>query len=967
MRRRPLAPQTAPRGTSAFIGNNATLAAGRHVDLDARERVDVTMVGGGLGIGGSAIGAGIAVLTYDEQVQAFIGSGATLSAGTVDATGDVTVDARLRSDLSVLAVTGGFGTIAGLAAAVAVIDDRSNVSAYIEDGSSSGTGVKILRADSVNLTADHRAAIHTSTVGAAGGGFAALGAAVTIATVSGDTLAEIGDWTQIGSAAQRVNGVDVTATSTATVGPFGDAKTMAVGLAVSFIGAGAAGVAAVTIDSDTDAAIGSDAVLDANGEVKVEAISVATADVDADGGSIGAIAIGAMIARADIQAHATDSTRQARTRAQIGPRTSIQAGGLSVYAENTSDASADMVAAGGGIFAGRGGEGTTHVKPTIEAFLDDGVIVDISGAGNVSVEAKSLRAEANASAKSFGGGGIDIGIIFATAEASPTVKATIDADAEVTTAAGNVEVKATALSQPTSSTPLTDFFQPEDGNNDDVDTGADTIHFESHGLTTGDRVTYDPNGNTAISTPGGSSGTQSLGTLADGRLYNAIVVGSNNDTIKLGNTFDAAAGNTGDLFDPAIGVDAERDRIRFAIPHNFKTGDAVKYDPGTNTSLNGTVLNTTSTFYARALDDFTIKLFTSWAQATAAPSSFDPSASPNTVTADDYIHLSGFANGDAVTYYAPEPVRFSSLGVDSRYVQDSDPNTDGNQPALENEENNRIFLGRDTSNPSDGVIDTGHGFNTGNRVTYETDGTAIGGLANGGTYHVLVHDSNQIQLLRSYASLSGVSFNQIDDATDEITRSAGNWVDDGFVAGQEIVISGTANNNKTLTIQSVAGNKLFFAGDVLADETSAAVLRASTPIALTADKSTTGQRVHHALVREQLGVLENGKTFYVRDSDGSKFHLAETTAANAAVLDVDDTGRSGTHAFGRAGIELAGSSGVHELHIDLSTKPTGNHKLLGPDGVSLRQIALPAGDGQSSASTQGGSGGSAPSRSRPRR
>ena len=43
--------QAVPRGTSAFIGRNATVTAGRHVDLDARARIDLTMVGGGLGVG----------------------------------------------------------------------------------------------------------------------------------------------------------------------------------------------------------------------------------------------------------------------------------------------------------------------------------------------------------------------------------------------------------------------------------------------------------------------------------------------------------------------------------------------------------------------------------------------------------------------------------------------------------------------------------------------------------------------------------------------------------------------------------------------------------------------------------------------------------------------------------------------------------------------------------------------------
>ena len=67
---------TVPRGTSAFIGKNANVHAGRNVDLDARERVDVKAVGGGFGVGGIGVGAGIVIVSLDERVQAFVDSGA---------------------------------------------------------------------------------------------------------------------------------------------------------------------------------------------------------------------------------------------------------------------------------------------------------------------------------------------------------------------------------------------------------------------------------------------------------------------------------------------------------------------------------------------------------------------------------------------------------------------------------------------------------------------------------------------------------------------------------------------------------------------------------------------------------------------------------------------------------------------------------------------------------------------------
>src|SRR5690606_5912476 len=97
---------------------------------------------------------------------------------------------------------------------------------------------------------------------------------------------------------------------------------------------------------------------------------------------------------------------------------------------------------------------------------------------------------------------------------------------------------------------------------------ADTITFVQHGLNDGDRVTYNPNGNPAIGTANG-------GTLTTGREYGVIVTGE--DTLQLGAVFRATAADTGDRLNPGVGVDASRDRIRFAVPHGFETGDAVKY------------------------------------------------------------------------------------------------------------------------------------------------------------------------------------------------------------------------------------------------------------------------------------------------------------------------------------------------------------------------------------------------------
>ena len=101
------------------------------------------------------------------------------------------------------------------------------------------------------------------------------------------------------------------------------------------------------------------------------------------------------------------------------------------------------------------------------------------------------------------------------------------------------------------------------------------------------------------------------------------VIATSADTLQLGATFDAQGANTGDLFAPAAGVDAERDRIRFSVPHRFETGEAVKYDAAGDPISTG--LNETGTFFVRRLDDptgkpdaFALKLYASRDEAIGA-------------------------------------------------------------------------------------------------------------------------------------------------------------------------------------------------------------------------------------------------------------------------------------------------------------------------------------------------------------
>ena len=917
--------QTVPRGTSAFIGRSASVSAGRNVDLDAREHVKMTMVGGGLGVGGAGVGAGISVLIYDENVEAFVGQGASVSAGVVTSSGDVTIDAALNADLSVLGVTAGFGAIAGIAAAVVVVSDNSSVRAYLEDQSATSQA-KVLAADDVSITATRTSAIHVSTVGAAAGIGGGVGAAVDVVNITGTTQAFIGQGAEIGAASGdlSVNDVTVSAIGTFTVGPFGDATTMGVAIGVGFVGGVSAGVAVVTIGSSKAgdpplvlAEIRSSADLRVSGKVTVQALSARGAEVEVDGGALGFVAIGVVIDEANLVG---------TTRAQIGSA-QVTAGAVFVDAEDTSGATVNMVTAGGGVLAGRGGSATATVNPTIEAIVGDSAVIDAmfdgsvpTATGNVEIHATSHRAEGNASAKSFGAGGIDIGIVFAKVNASPTVTAKIGTGTTIG-ADGSVSVIAESLSEATQT--LDDFIKS-------VDIGKDTIVFPTHGLRTGDRVTYDANGNTPIALNCGDSPSitcsqaalQTCNPSGTCREYAAIVI--DEDTIKLGELFPASASTNSGFLPSGSGVDSAQDTIRFAVTTTFQTGDAVVYQPCAGCNPVGNLV-AGHTYFVRKIDDFTIKLYTSREAAKAAALSIAPSqASGTTIN----VAPTGLAPGDAVTYQAPSSLLFTTDAVNSQpnsNFDKSSPPSDSNPAFVTgcgNKCNNTIFLGKDTN--GDGSADTGPGFAVGDPIVYRQVNSPGIGLVDGRVYFVVVVDPFTVALSDSTCHAGKGTFvdgngdtQQCSDNIQRLALTRGTY---------DPTPSSNPNDDHTFTQNALV------------------------PLSLGA--TVSGQTLTNA-------GLVSGQTYYVLSTTSSSFKLAATPSPSASALNVSGANASLTHTIYKAGVELTSSTGTHELRLDfVGTAPAaGTEKLLGPGGASLRTIHAPPSDGQSSVTVEGGSGG----------
>ena len=77
-------------------------------------------------------------------------------------------------------------------------------------------------------------------------------------------------------------------------------------------------------------------------------------------------------------------------------------------------------------------------------------------------------------------------------------------------------------------------------------------------------------------------------------------------------------------------------------------------------------------------------------------------------------------------------------------------------------------------------------------MTVLVDGKSgdVGGLTVGKTYYVDPVSTTDVKLIKSFASLSGLSFDQISSQDDEIVADPQvNFADFGFAAGQQITIT----------------------------------------------------------------------------------------------------------------------------------------------------------------------------------
>ena len=415
-----------PRGTSAFLAKNATVNAGRHIDIDAREHIELKSKIGGIGAGAVGVGIGVGIVNNDTPVTSFVDAGASISAGTVVSTGAISLDAQLdtKFDLTSFVGTGGG---AALGAAVAVIVDESDVQAYVVGSSLT----EIKQGAALNIKAESDYEIDALTPNVAVGGVSA-GASIVVTTLSGDTIAFIGPDTKVGQSSGITIG-DVNLIADADYDVEADAWVVSAGMVNGF----AVNVGWIDIDADVYAYIGDSVTIIATGDITVKSISQTDADTGVWGVTVSTgVSMGGSFATTEITLDVD---------ANIGKYADINTSGGDITLEaahnkNGGTTKADAMASGGGLYAGNG----AYAKATVDVSVDAEIGRDtkITASDDISILSASKN-DAETDTNSITIGGIAVAPLFSVTKLDYDTHTTVGLG--VTLSAGkNINLRATA-------------------------------------------------------------------------------------------------------------------------------------------------------------------------------------------------------------------------------------------------------------------------------------------------------------------------------------------------------------------------------------------------------------------------------------------------------------------------------------------------------------------------------------------
>lgn len=329
------------KNTRAFIGDGATVKAGRDVAVTAKDNtVAINANGAGAGGGAAGVAGSLGVTLLHDSAEAFVANQKRGDAGLehqakVDAGLKLSVKAETSETVVNVGVTGYGGGVAGVGGSAAVNVVTSNTSAYIgsarinQENSSTDRSVEVEANSSSNMIA----------VAGSGGGaeVATVGGVLNVNTLAKKTTAFIGE----GAMVEADKNVIVDASSAQNI--------ISAGISIQGAGAGAVGGAATVnvVANTTEAFIGSErdvgtktaATVDSDGNVVVAAADdTLIIAVAGSGTGAGAAAVGGA---------AGANVISSQTRAYVGKNAVVDARGKALGATVANGLTNDAVASSG--------------------------------------------------------------------------------------------------------------------------------------------------------------------------------------------------------------------------------------------------------------------------------------------------------------------------------------------------------------------------------------------------------------------------------------------------------------------------------------------------------------------------------------------------------------------------------------------------------------------------------------------
>ncbi|WP_231867055.1 hypothetical protein [Anabaena sp. 4-3] len=1002
--------------TQAYVKDvaiNATIGSTipeQSVYIKAFNDSTVNVNAGTAGVGGNAVGVGIDITTMKNATTAYIDSSDLIfSQGSiVNANKDLIVEAKTQQSLTsdVVAWGGGLGfSVQGAVSIINVSSDMSGDAITAISDTLSIVAEQLKELDNMGKDSNGESNITTNKNISNSRAFSSTDGSTIDLKNHGFTDGEavvyelVGDGTDTsGLNNQQTYYVKVIDENSFQLSATKD------GAAITLSQAGDEQQQFLKPESTLPSLTGTTAFIagtaSARSNLIVNAHETTKLNASVTGASVGAIGAGAAIAIADIT-HNAKAYVDAISRVNAA-NTTIQSTGFVDSTKLTAQAGA----AGGAALGAAVAYLTSDNNST--AYIGENTTVNRNGQAQVvNVIADSIsRLETDAQGASVGAAAV--GVVLTKAEETGATSAYLDQGVQVQQT-NNLNITAN-VDQLVKATGLAAGGGIISGNGVDVQVNVNpqiNVYIGENNLI---NVAQDVNviSNVILDGDAAAEG-DNYGGLAVGLAFSEVnsqptintYVGANT-IIEAGNvTVESRAGVPIAIadtnIDPSLAVDNTARTITFSNEHNLQTGNQVIYSNGGGDDIGG--ISNDRTYNVIAVDSTTVKLGSEF-QGTAV----DEQA--NTIRFNQNHNL---RNGDKVIYEAANGTAIGGLvSGNPYYVKVLD-----NKTVQLAETQFVVSFTYSSDNDNNQITQEGHGFNTGDRVVYQTSRQALIGLESNKAYYVIKVDANNFRLASTLSNAqAGTALDigsndhqhQLFLAPSQAVNLAGintaiTINNHGFQNGDLVIyqrrtaefriveelpanIPPASNNfNKNTDLISndtfTSANHGFQTGDQviyttsgtalgnLTNNTTYYVIRvdsdrfqlSTTENGAAIDITTAPKNSIHQITAVGLQGLQEGISYYVVNSSQNSFQLAATK--DGAALTLDKSGLTGTgsvHLFNKQSLVdlTASNTDQHNLHLDLnnSTATGTNHQL-----ITTASITIPSqGDGKFSAYAEGAVG-----------